>query len=225
LNSLEEMAAAARQMGYAYLGIADHSEAARYAGGLTRQQVAEQHAAIDRLNATFRDFRLLKGIEADILADGALDYDEETLRRFDYVVASVHSRFAMDAASMTARLVKALSHPRLTMLGHVSGRLLLQREPYAFDLEAVLQAAARHQVVVEINANPRRLDLDWRHLRRARELGILLAINPDAHSTEGLRDTVYGVGVARKGWCTTSDILNARSLPEVLAFLARRKAA
>ncbi|MGH7394507.1 MAG: DNA polymerase/3'-5' exonuclease PolX, partial [Candidatus Methylomirabilales bacterium] len=225
LNSLEEMAGAARQMGYAYLGIADHSEAARYAGGLTRQQVAEQHAAIDRLNATFRDFRLLKGIEADILADGALDYDEETLRRFDYVVASVHSRFAMDAASMTARLVKALSHPRLTMLGHASGRLLLQREPYAFDLEAVLQAAARHQVVVEINANPRRLDLDWRHLRQARELGILLAINPDAHSTEGLRDTVYGVGVARKGWCTKSDILNARPLPEVMAFLARRKAA
>lgn len=225
LNSLEEMAAAARQMGYAYLGIADHSEAAKYAGGLTRQQVAEQHAAIERLNGTFRDFRLLKGIEADILADGALDYDGETLRRFDYVVASVHSRFTMDAATMTARLLKALSHPKVTMLGHVSGRLLLQREPYLFDLEAVLQAAARHQVVVEINANPRRLDLDWRHLRRARELGVLLAINPDAHSTEGLRDIAYGVGVARKGWCTKSDILNARPLPEVLAFLARRKAA
>jgi DNA polymerase (family 10) len=225
LNSLEEMAAAARQMGYAYLGIADHSEAAKYAGGLTRQQVAEQHAAIERLNGTFRDFRLLKGIEADILADGALDYDGETLRRFDYVVASVHSRFTMDAATMTARLLKALSHPKVTMLGHVSGRLLLQREPYLFDLEAVLQAAARHGVVVEINANPRRLDLDWRHLRRARELGVLLAINPDAHSTEGLRDIAYGVGVARKGWCTKSDILNARPLPEVLAFLARRKAA
>ncbi|MGH7378558.1 MAG: PHP domain-containing protein, partial [Candidatus Methylomirabilales bacterium] len=225
LNSLEEMAAAARQMGYAYLGIADHSEAAKYAGGLTRQQVAEQHAAIERLNGTFRDFRLLKGIEADILADGAPDYDGETLRRFDYVVASVHSRFTMDASTMTARLLKALSHPKVTMLGHVSGRLLLQREPYPFDLEEVLQAAARHQVVVEINANPRRLDLDWRHLRRARELGVLLAINPDAHSTEGLRDIAYGVGVARKGWCTKSDILNARPLPEVLAFLARRKAA
>lgn len=225
LNSLEEMAAAARQMGYAYLGIADHSEAAKYAGGLTRQQVAEQHAAIERLNGTFRNFRLLKGIEADILADGALDYDGETLRRFDYVVASVHSRFTMDASTMTARLLKALSHPKVTMLGHVSGRLLLQREPYLFDLEAVLQAAARHGVVVEINANPRRLDLDWRHLRRARELGVLLAINPDAHSTEGLRDIAYGVGVARKGWCTKSDILNARPLPEVLAFLARRKAA
>ncbi len=225
LNSLEEMAAAARQMGYAYLGIADHSETAKYAGGLTRQQVAEQHAAIERLNGTFRDFRLLKGIEADILADGALDYDGETLRRFDYVVASVHSRFTMDASTMTARLLKALSHPKVTMLGHVSGRLLLQREPYLFDLEAVLQAAARHGVVVEINANPRRLDLDWRHLRRARELGVLLAINPDAHSTEGLRDIAYGVGVARKGWCTKSDILNARPLPEVLAFLARQKAA
>lgn len=223
LNSLEEMAAAARKMGYAYLGIADHSEAARYAGGLTRRQVAEQHAAIDRLNATFRDFRLLKGIEADILADGALDYDDETLHRFDYVVASVHSRFTMEAASMTARLVKAVSQPRVTMLGHVSGRLLLQREPYAFDLEAVLQAAARHGVVVEINANPHRLDLAWRHLRRARELGVPLAINPDAHSTEGLRDIAYGVGVARKGWCTKADILNARPLPEVLAFLARRK--
>ncbi|HEU5393241.1 MAG TPA: DNA polymerase/3'-5' exonuclease PolX, partial [Candidatus Methylomirabilis sp.] len=133
LNSLEEMAAAAQQMGYAYLGIADHSESARYAGGLTRQRVAEQRAAIDRLNAAFRGFRLLKGIEADILADGGLDYDEETLGGFDYVVASVHSRFTMDARGMTARLVKALSHPRVTMLGHVSGRLLLQREPYAFD--------------------------------------------------------------------------------------------
>ncbi|MBI2081339.1 MAG: DNA polymerase/3'-5' exonuclease PolX [candidate division NC10 bacterium] len=225
LSSLEEMAAAARAMGYTYLGIADHGEAAKYAGGLTRQQVAEQHAAIDRLNATFRGFRLLKGIEADILADGSLDYDDETLARFDYVVASVHSGFTMDAKSMTARIVKAVSHPRLTVLGHVSGRLLLQREPYAFDLEAVLQAAARHGVVVEINANPHRLDLDWRHHRRARELGVLLAINPDAHSTEGLRHVSYGVGAARKGWCTKADILNARPLPEVLAFLARRKAA
>jgi DNA polymerase (family 10) len=224
LNSLEEMAAAAQQMGYAYLGIADHSESARYAGGLTRQRVAEQRAVIDRLNATFRGFRLLQGIEADILADGALDYDEETLGGFDYVVASVHSRFTMDAPSMTARLVKALNHPRATMLGHVSGRLLLQREPYAFDLEAVLQAAARHGVVVEINANPHRLDLDWRHLRRARELGVLLVINPDAHSTEGLRDIAYGVGVARKGWCTKADVLNTRPLAEVLAFLARRRA-
>lgn len=225
LSSLEEMAAAARAMGYTYLGIADHSEAAKYAGGITRQQVAEQHAAIDQLNAIFRGFRLLKGIEADILADGSLDYDDETLARFDYVVASVHSRFTMDAKSMTARIVKAVSHPRLTILGHVSGRLLLQREPYAFDLEAVLQAAARHGVVVEINANPHRLDLDWRHHRRARELGVLLAINPDAHSTEGLRHVSYGVGAARKGWCTKADILNARPLPEVLAFLARRKAA
>jgi DNA polymerase (family 10) len=224
LNSLEEMAAAAQQMGYAYLGIADHSESARYAGGLTRQRVAEQRAVIDRLNATFRGFRLLQGIEADILADGGLDYDEETLGGFDYVVASVHSRFTMDAPSMTARLVKALNHPRATMLGHVSGRLLLQREPYAFDLEAVLQAAARHGVVVEINANPHRLDLDWRHLRRARELGVLLVINPDAHSTEGLRDIAYGVGVARKGWCTKADVLNTRPLAEVLAFLARRRA-
>ncbi|MBI4391962.1 MAG: PHP domain-containing protein, partial [candidate division NC10 bacterium] len=172
-----------------------------------------------------RGFRLLKGIEADILADGSLDYDDETLARFDYVVASVHSGFTMDAKSMTARIVKAVSHPRLTVLGHVSGRLLLQREPYAFDLEAVLQAAARHGVVVEINANPHRLDLDWRHHRRARELGVLLAINPDAHSTEGLRDVRYGVGAARKGWCTKADILNARPLPDVLAFLARRKAA
>lgn len=225
LSSLEEMAAAARDMGYAYLGIADHSEAAKYAGGLSRQQVAEQHAAIDRLNATFRGFRLLKGIEADILADGSLDYDDETLARFDYVVASVHSRFTMDAKSLTTRIVKAVSHPPLTILGHVSGRLLLQREPYAFDLEAVLQAAARHGVVVEINANPHRLDLDWRHHRRARELGVLLAINPDAHSTEGLRHVGYGVGAARKGWCTKADILNARPLREVLAFLARRKAA
>ncbi|MNX98445.1 DNA polymerase/3'-5' exonuclease PolX [compost metagenome] len=222
--SVEAMARAAQALGYRYLGISDHSEAAVYAQGLTRDRIREQHAEIDRVNAELSGITLLKGIEADILADGSLDYDDETLASFDFVIASVHSRFGLDEAAMTARLVKALSNPHVTMLGHMTGRLLLGREPYALDLEQVFKAAAEHGVVIELNANPHRLDIDWRHLRRALELGVTIAINPDAHSIDGLQDTRFGVGIARKGGVQPAQVLNCLTLEALRDRLATRRA-
>lgn len=216
-----DMALRARQMGYRYLGISDHSEAAFYAHGLDRAAIAAQRAEIEAINAELDDFRVLSGIEADILADGRLDYDDETLAGFDFVIASVHSRFGQDREAMTRRLVRALEHPKLTMLGHLSGRLLLSRDPYDFDLDAVLDAARRHGKVIELNANPHRLDLDWRDLARARGLGIPISINPDAHSPAGLDHTRFGVAAARKGGLQAADVFNARPLEQILAFLGR----
>jgi len=221
--SLEQMARAAQAMGFRYLGISDHSQAAVYAQGLTPDRIREQHGEIDRLNAELDGIRLLKGIEADILADGEIDYAPETLKTFDFVIASVHSRFGLDEAGMTERLVRAIRHPRVTMLGHMMGRLLLSREPYALDVERVFREAAEHEVVIELNANPHRLDLDWRVMDRALELGVAIAINPDAHSVKGLADTRYGVGIARKGGATPERVLNTRSLNDLLAYLARRR--
>lgn len=222
--SVEAMARAAQALGYRYVGISDHSEAAVYAQGLTRDRIREQHAEIDRLNAELSGITILKGIEADILADGSLDYDRETLATFDFVIASVHSRFGLDEAAMTDRLVKALSNPHVTMLGHMTGRLLLGREPYALDLDRVFKAAAAHGVVIELNANPHRLDIDWRHLRRALELGVHIAINPDAHSIDGLQDTRFGVGIARKGGVQPGQVLNCLTLEDLRDRLAARRA-
>lgn len=223
-NSLEEMAEAARSRGLTYLGIADHSRSAAYAGGLSIQRVREQWAAIDALNRRLGPgFRLFKGTECDILADGSLDYPDELLAGFDYVVASVHSLFGMERDAMTRRLVRAASHPLVTMLGHPSGRLLLARDAYAVDLEAVIDAAAEHGTLIEINANPRRLDLDEHHARRARDRGVLLAINPDAHSTGGLDDLEYGIGVARRAGLRAADVLNSRSADAVASVLAARR--
>jgi DNA polymerase (family 10) len=219
--SLKDMALKAKAMGYRYIGISDHSEAAFYAHGLSREKIAEQQAEIRRLNSELDGITILSGIEADILADGSLDYDDETLASFDFVIGSVHSRFSQDRAAMTARLVKALSHPRLIMLGHMTGRLLLARDPYDFDLDAVLEAAAANGKIIELNANPHRLDMDWRDLQKARERGIMIAINPDAHSPEGLEHTRFGVAVARKGGLAASDVFNAKPLEEVLAVLKR----
>jgi DNA polymerase (family 10) len=220
--TLAEMAAGARQLGLHYLGISDHSQSAVYAHGLKIDALLEQHASIDALNAS-SDCLVLKGIESDILADGSLDYDEETLARFDFVIASVHSRFNLDGAAMTQRLITAIRNPRTTMLGHMTGRLLLARDPYELDVEAVLQAAAEHGVIIELNANPHRLDIDWRWLRRARQLGVLISINPDAHSVLGLADTAYGVNIARKGGLTPADVFNTRDLPAVQAHLQARR--
>lgn len=219
--SLKDMALKAKAMGYRYIGISDHSEAAFYAHGLSREKIAEQQAEIRRLNGELDGITILSGIEADILADGSLDYDDETLASFDFVIGSVHSRFSQDRAAMTARLVKALSHPRLTMLGHMTGRLLLARDPYDFDLDAVLEAAAANGKIIELNANPHRLDMDWRDLQKARERGIMISINPDAHSPEGLDHTRFGVAVARKGGLAATDVFNAKPLEEVMAILKR----
>jgi DNA polymerase (family 10) len=220
--TLEEMANAARERGWSYLGISDHSESAFYAGGLKRDKLARQHDEIDRLNAEMTDFRILKGIEADILADGRLDYDATTLDRFDYVIGSIHSRFSMDGDAMTKRVLAALDDPHLTILGHPTGRLLLSREPYAIDVEAVLEKAAEVGVAVELNADPRRLDLDWRYCRQAKELGVTIEIGPDAHSTAGLDNVHFGIGMARKAWLEAGEILNARSAEDVLAFAQKR---
>ena len=221
--TLEEMANAAKELGWSYIGISDHSESAFYAGGLKRDKVAHQHDKIDRLNARMVDFRILKGIEADILADGRLDYDSDFLDRFDYVIGSIHSRFSMDEETMTKRVLAAMDDPHLTILAHPTGRLLLSREPYPIDIPAVLQKAAQVGVAVELNADPHRLDLDWRYCREAKELGVTIEIGPDAHSTPGLENVHFGIGLARKAWLEASEILNTGSADDVLAFARKRR--
>jgi DNA polymerase (family 10) len=222
--TIEQMAIAAQERGWDYIGISDHSESAFYAGGLKRDKLLQQREDIDRLNAQVKGFRILKGIEADILADGRLDYDAAILDSFDYVVGSIHSRFSMDGDAMTKRVLAALDDPHLTILAHPTGRLLLSREPYAIDVEAVLEKAVRVGVAVELNADPRRLDLDWRYCRQAKELGVTIAIGPDAHSTAGLDNVHFGIGMARKAWLEAGEILNTRGADEVLAFARKRRA-
>ena len=222
--TLLEMARAAKAAGLSYLGIADHSKSAGYADGLTIERVREQWAEIDALNKKLGpSFRLFKGTECDILPDGSLDYPDEILEGFDYVVASVHSGFGMDREGMTARIVRAVRNPRVTMLGHPTGRLLLARDGYAVDLDAVLEAAGESGTMIEINANPHRLDLDWTHCRKAKGLGIPIPINPDAHSTGGFADLEYGVGVARKAGLGPGDVFNARELESVAETLDGRR--
>lgn len=222
--TIAEMAAAARARGWSYLGISDHSQSAFYAGGLTRDAVLAQHEEIDRVNETLTGFRVLKGIEADILADGRVDYDGETLERFDYVIGSVHSRFAMPEAAMTERMLRALDDPNLTILGHPTGRLLLTREPYAVDMDAVLEKAGALGIAVELNADPHRLDIDWRLCRLAKERGVQVEIGPDAHAPQGLDNIEFGIGIARKGWLEAGDVLNTRPASAVIAAAAARRA-
>ncbi|MBV8383301.1 MAG: DNA polymerase/3'-5' exonuclease PolX [Planctomycetaceae bacterium] len=222
--TLAEMAEAARALGLKYLGIADHSRSARYAGGLSIERVRDQWAAIDALNQTFGSaFRLFKGTECDILPDGSLDFPDELLDGFDFVVASVHSHFGQPRDEMTARIVRAVSNPRVTMLGHPTGRLLLARDGYAVDLDAVIEAAARARSMIEINANPHRLDLDATHCRQARERGVPLVVNPDAHATGGLADLDYGIGVARRAGLGPGDLFNTAPLGAVAKALEARR--
>lgn len=223
--SIREMAEAARAMGMTYFGLCDHSRAAAYAGGLSIERVNEQHAEIDRINAEYAgSFRVLKGIEVDILADGALDYPDEVMRSFDLVVASVHSRFNLTADDQTARMLRAIESGFVDIVGHPTGRLLLTRDGYPLHLHRVLDAAAAAGVAVEINAHPMRLDLDPPALRYGLARGMKTAIDPDAHDTAGLHDVDYGIGVARKGWCTADDVLNAWPLERLLDWLRERRA-
>jgi DNA polymerase (family X) len=220
--TLAEMAAAAQARGMQYLGIADHSRSAAYAGGLSIERVHDQWIQIDALNKTFGGrFHLFKGTECDILADGSLDYPDELLVGFDYVVASVHSNFNLPREAMTRRLVQAVSNPRVTMLGHPTGRLLLARDGYDLDLDAVIDAAAASGTMIEINANPHRLDLDALHCRRARQKGVMIVINPDAHSVGGLDDLEYGVSVARRGWLCKDDVWNTGSYDVMVDRIAQ----
>ena len=220
-SSLEEIVAAAKKMGLEYVGITDHSEAAFYAGGLTPEAVRHQHEAIDAMNRKDPAFRIFKGIEADILPDGRLDYDDATLETFDFVIAAIHSHFGMSEDEMTARILKALENRHTTILAHPTGRLLLAREPYALDLERIIDAAASLGKVIELNANPHRLDLDWRHCKYAKRQGARIAINPDAHHLSGLEDIRYGLNIARKGWLEAQDIINCMGLGEMRQYLSR----
>jgi DNA polymerase (family 10) len=224
LNTVREMAEAARARGYRYLGLTDHSQGARYANGLLPDAVKRQHEEIDRLNSELGGFRILKGTECDILVDGRLDYPDEVLARFEFVVASVHSRFALGEAEMTERVLRALASPCVDVLGHPTGRLLLAREPYAIRMSAVCEAAAERGVAVEINAHPSRLDLDWREAKDFLARGGWTSINPDSHRVEGLDDVRYGVAIARKGWVPRERVLNALPLAGLLARFAAHRA-
>lgn len=226
-SSIREMAEGARDRGWSYLGISDHSAVAFYASGMSVEQVLAQHEEIDAVNAELapNGFRVLKGIEADILADGRLDYDDGILARFDFVIGSIHSRFGMNEAAMTERVLRALDDPFLTILAHPTGRLLLSREPYALDIETVIEKAAEVGVALELNADPHRLDLDWRHLIEAKRRGARVALGPDAHSVRGLDNVGIGVGMARKAWLEAGDLLNSGDADSVVAFArGRRKA-
>ena len=214
-----EMASAAADLGYAYIGICDHSKAAAYANGLTEDRVRVQWEEIDSVNAELADIRVLKGIEVDILGDGRLDFEDEFLAQFDVVVASVHSRFGMTEAEATERIVRAVRSPHVHILGHPTGRLLLAREGYPLDHRAVIDAAAESNTAIELNANPRRLDMDWRHIGYAREKGVKIAINTDAHSVEGLEQMVHGLGCGRKGGLTPEDVLNAMNVDDFLSAI------
>lgn len=222
--SLEDMVRTAVRLGFEYVGISDHSKVAVYANGLSEERVSKQQEAMDRLQKKFKQIRIFKGIESDILADGSLDYSDKILRSFDFVIGSIHSRFKMTEEEMTRRIARAMEHPRMTIWGHPTGRLLLGRAGYQVDFDALFETARKHGVAVEINANPQRLDLDWRLLRSAKAKGVRFAIDPDAHSMEGLGDTRFGVGIARKGWLEKSDILNTMSVGEMEKFLNKRKA-
>ena len=217
-NTVEEMALAAQELGYRYLTMTDHSQSAAYANGLRPEAVRKQQKEIDGLNKKNGDFRILKGIESDIRPDGSLDYDGKVLKSFELVIVSIHSGLDMSEKDATKRIVAAVENPYTTILGHPTGRLLLSRKGYPLNYEKVFDACLANNVAIEINANCHRLDLDWRHVRRAKERGLKLCIGPDAHSTGGLEDMIYGVGIARKGWLEVEDLLNCMTVDEFIAW-------
>jgi DNA polymerase (family X) len=223
-NSLEEMANAARELGLQYLGIADHSKSSFQAHGLEEKQLMEQVARIKELNKSFRDeFKIFAGVECDILRDGTLDFADEILSQLDFVVASIHSVMTLPEKEMTDRMIRAMENRFVTMLGHPTGRLLLSREASEVDLPAIIEAAARTKTIIELNSNPRRLDLDWRFWRLAKVKGVLCSINPDAHSIAGLEDLWFGVQIARKGWLQREDVINCLPLDRVSKAISRKR--
>ncbi len=221
-DTLESMVQAAKKMGLKYLGISDHSQSAYYAGGLKKEEIVKQHKLIDELNKKQAPFYIFKGIESDILPDGSLDYTDDILSGFDFVIAAIHSNFNMSGAQMTTRISTALQNPYTTMLAHPTGRLLLAREPFAVDIGEIIDAAARYDKIIELNANPHRLDLDWRRCIQARKKGVKISINPDAHHITGLADISLGIKIARKGWLEKSDCINCLNLKEMKAYLSRK---
>jgi DNA polymerase (family 10) len=222
-NTLEEMAVYCKELGYQYLGISDHSKTATYANGLQEYRVKQQQEAIDSLNIKLAPFKIFKGIESDILTDGSLDYSEDILKTFDFIVASIHSGFNMDIHKATARLITAIENPYTTMLGHPTGRILLRREGYPIDHRKIIDACADNKVIIEINSNPHRLDIDWRWVDYALDKGVVLSINPDAHIKTGYHDMKYGVYVGRKGGLTADMTFNAWSLEKVEQWFKEKK--
>lgn len=222
-HTLEEMATYCRDLGYEYLGISDHSKTANYARGLYENDIAKQQKEIDELNIKLAPFKIFKGIESDILGDGSLDYEENVLKSFDFIVASIHANLKMDIDKATTRLIKAIENPYTTMLGHPTGRLLLRRQGYPINHAKIIEACAANGVIVEINANPWRLDLDWRWVNYAVKKGVMLSINPDAHEMAGYLDMHYGVCVGRKGGLPKEMTFNALSLIEVEVYLKAKR--
>jgi len=223
-STLEAMAEEAIDLGLQYLGIADHSQASFQANGLDQARLLDQIQAIEKFNSSAVNFRLFSGTEVDILKDGTLDFADCLLAQLDYCVASVHASFTLTEDEMTRRICRAMENEHVTMLGHLTGRLLLKREPYSVNHAMIIDCAAETRTIIELNCNPMRLDMDWRWWKRARDKGVLCSINPDAHSTNGLHHLALGVRLARKGWLRKQDIFNTRSLPEVAAFLRTPKA-
>ena len=223
-NSLNEMADAAEELGLQYLGIADHSRSSIIANGLDIERLRAQGAAIRNLNAKRENFRVFAGVECDILRDGSLDFPDEVLAELDYVVASVHSAFTLSETEMTDRVIRAMENRYVTMLAHPTGRLLLRREPYALNIPAILDAAAATGTWIEINAAPKRLDLDWRWWPLAKEKGVKCVVNPDAHAVDRLQELWFGIGTARKGWLTKTDVVNCLPLGRIEQELGRKRA-
>ena len=222
-NTLEEMAEAARDLGMQYLGISDHSKGQFQANGLYPERLLKQVAEIKKLNENWDDFQLFAGSEVDILKDGTLDFEDSVLEQLDYTVASIHGSFQLPEKEQTARIIRAMENPHVTMIGHLTGRILLKRNGYELDIDRIIDCAISTGTIIELNCNPRRLDMDWRHFARARERGLLTSINPDAHSTEHLQFLAFGIRLAQKGWLRKEDVLNTRDLAEIQAFLSTPK--
>ncbi|GCE04496.1 DNA polymerase/3'-5' exonuclease PolX [Dictyobacter aurantiacus] len=223
-NSIRDMAEGCIARGYSYLGMCDHSQAAAYAGGLRPDDLKRQGEEIDKLNEEYAGrFRILKGTECDILRDGALDFPDDVLASLDFVVASIHSNFNLSQEEQTQRMLRAIANPYVDIIGHATGRILLGRPGYPIDLDQVIDAAAKHGTCIEINAHPSRLDLDWRYVRKARDKGIKIPVNPDAHSVAGIDVMRYGIGIARKGWLRPEDVLNTLDFEALMTFFHVRR--
>jgi len=221
--SLEDMIAAAQKLGYEYVGISDHSQSAKYAKGLEPARLKKQRKEIDQLAKKYSKIRIFWGIESDILRDGKLDYPDRVLEEFDFVIGSVHSLFNLSEKDQTNRILRAMDSKYLTFVGHLTGRLLLSRDGFPVDVAKVIDGARQKKVTIELNANPYRLDMDWRFGPYAKKQGVRISINPDAHSVEGLKDTAYGIGVARKGWYEKKDVVNTMPVGEIEKFLRKRR--
>ncbi|MGI6227542.1 MAG: DNA polymerase/3'-5' exonuclease PolX [Peptococcales bacterium] len=221
-DTLETLVQEAKKAGFKYLGISDHSQTAIYAGGLSVEKILEQRQEIKMLNMAHPDFYVFHGIESDIHANGSLDYPDDVLKEFDFVIASIHSGFSITGEKATQRLIKAMENPYVTILGHPTGRILLGREGYNPDIKKIIEAAKENKVIIELNASPYRLDMDWRYLKYAKEKGVLISINPDAHRKEELYDTIFGIKMARKGWLEAKDVFNALPVEKVKEYLSRK---